>query len=239
MAERCCAGIIGDVSWFEDRDGLLAVESELGALMGLGHSRTDATRMMIERMTTEARHATTIVLVEGLSDQIALEVLAKRLGRTLRTDGTFVVPTGGATNFARLLAIFGPGGRDVRLAGLYDSPVEARIRRSLESAGVGHGDGQAGLESYRFYRCVTDLEEEMIRALGPGKVEEVVAAEGELGSLRKLQRMPFHRHRSLDDQLHRFIGTHSGRKYRYARSLAQSLDLTSLPTPLAGLLGHL
>lgn len=239
MAERCCAGIIGDVSRFEDRDGSLAVESELGALVDVGHSRTDATMVLIERITTEARHATTVVLVEGLSDQIALEVLAKRQGRTLRADGTFVVPTGGATNFARLLAIFGPRGRDVRLSGLYDSPVEERIRRSLETAGIGQGDGQAGLESFQFYRCVTDLEDEMIRALGPDKVEQVVAAEGELGSFRKLQRMPFHRNRSLDDQLHRFIGTHSGRKYQYARSLALSLDLTNLPTPLAGLLGRL
>jgi hypothetical protein len=207
--------------------------------MSAGHSRTDATMMVIERITTEARHATTVVLVEGLSDQIALEVLARRQGKALRADGTFVVPTGGATNFARLLAIFGPRGRDVRLAGLYDSPVEDRIRRSLETAGIGGGGGRAGLESYRFYPCVTDLEDEMIRALGPVKVEEVAAAEGELGSFRKLQGMPFHRHRSLDDQLHRFIGTHSGRKYRYARSLALSLDLTSLPPPLAALLGHL
>jgi hypothetical protein len=125
----------------------LTIESELGALVGAGHSRTDATMMIIERMTTEARNATTVVLVEGLSDHIALEVLAKRLGRTLRADGTFVVPTGGATNFARLLAIFGPRGRDVRLAGLYDSPVEERIRRSLATAGIGQGGGQEGLES--------------------------------------------------------------------------------------------
>ena len=142
------------------------------------------------------------------------------------------------TNLARFVAIFGPGGRDVRLAGLYDSPVEHRIRRTLETAGIARGDGQAGLESFRFYKCVTDLEDEMIRALGPGQVEQVVAAGGELRSFRKLQCMPVHRERSLDDQLHRFIGTRSGRKYRYARSLAMSLDLTNLPPPLAGLLGH-
>jgi hypothetical protein len=219
------------VSRFEDRG------SQLDALVAAGHSRTDATMAMIERITTEARHATTVVLVEGLSDQIALEVLAQRLGKTLRADGTFVVPTGGVTNFARLLAIFGPRGHDVRLAGLYDSPVEDLIRRSLKSAGLAEGDGRA--ESYRFYRCVTDLEHEMIRALGPDRVEEVIAAEGELGSFRKLQGMPFHRHRPLDDQLHRFIGTHAGRKYRYARSLAVSLDVTNLPPPLGALLRHL
>jgi hypothetical protein len=216
-----------------------AVESELGALLDAGHSRTDATALMIERMTTEARHATTVVLVEGLSDRIALEVLAERQGRSLRAEGTFVVPTGGAMNFARLLSVFGPHGRDVRLAGLYDSPVEDRIRRSLETAGIGHGERRARLQSFGFYGCVSDLEDEMIRALGPGEVEHIVAAEGELSSFRRLQDMPFHRRRPVDEQLHRFIGTRSGRKYRYARSLARSLDLANLPTPLAGLLQHL
>lgn len=215
------------------------VEAELGLLVGDGYSRTDATMVMIDRIASEALHATTVVLVEGLSDQIALEVLAERQGRALRAEGTFVVPAGGVTNFARLLAIFGPRGRDVRLLGLYDSPAEERIRRSLEMAGIDLGDGPEALQSVGFYRCVTDLEDEMIRSLGPGRVERVVAAEGEQGSFRKLQRMPFYRHHSLEDQLHRFIGTHSGRKYRYARSLPLSLDLTDLPSPLAGLLGQL
>ena len=231
--------MMGDVSSLVHRDGPLAVESEVSALLDAGHSRIDATMVMIERIATEARHAKTVVLVEGLSDQIALEVLADRDGRALRADDTFVVPTGGAMNLARFLTIFGPGGRDVRLVGLYDSPVEDRVRRSLVTAGIGQGDRQAGLESFGFYGCVTDLEDEMIRALGPLQVEEVIADEGELRSFRRLQSMPFHRQRSLGDQLHRFIGSRSGRKYRYARLLALSLDLTNLPAPLAGLLAHL
>ena len=87
---------MGDVSRFVHRDGSLAVESEVRSLLGAGHSRIDATMVMIERIATGARHAETVVLVEGLSDQIALEVLAEREGRALRADGTFVVPTGGA-----------------------------------------------------------------------------------------------------------------------------------------------
>jgi hypothetical protein len=230
---------LGAVSRFDDRERSLDVEAELNSLLAAGHSRTDATRLLIERITNDARLASTVVLVEGLSDQIVLEVLAERQGRALRADDTFIVPAGGATNFARCLMTFGPLGSDARLLGLYDSPVEDRIRRSLERAGIDPRDERAGLESCRFYRCVTDLEDEMIRALGAGQVEQVVAAEGELRSFRKLQSMPFHRQRSLDDQLHRFIGAHSGRKYRYARSLALSLDLTDLPTALAGLLGRL
>jgi hypothetical protein len=227
------------VSGFVHGDGSLAVESEVGGLVAAGHSRIDATMLMIERITVEARDATTVVLVEGLSDQIALEVLAGRQERALRTEGTFVVPTGGATNFARLLRVFGPSGRDVRLLGLYDSPVEDRIRRSLDRAGIGRSDGPGSPTSVGFYACVTDLEEEMVRALGPLRVEGIVAAEGELSSFRRLQAMPFHRQRPLDDQLVRFIGSRSGRKYRYARALAAALDLTDLPAPLAGLLADL
>jgi hypothetical protein len=215
------------------------VESELSALLEAGHSRVDATMLMIEQTVAEARHATTVVLVEGLSDQIAVEVLAERLGRALRDEGTFVVPTGGATNFGRFLTHFGPGGHDVRLAGLFDSPFEDRIRRSLERAGVAPRGGGAQLESFGFYSCVTDLEEEMIRSLGGAKVEAVVAAQGELASLRRLQEMPFHRGRRREDQLHRFIGSRAGRKYRYASALANSLDLTDLPSPLAGLFARL
>jgi hypothetical protein len=157
------------VSRLERTDGPVAVESQLDALLSAGHSRTDATRALIEQTTSDARLATTVVLVEGLSDQIVLEVLAEHQGRALRAAGTFIVPTGGVTNFARYLALFGPRGRDVRLAGLYDSPVEDRVRRSLEKAGISPGNERAGLETCGFYGCVTDLEDEMIRALGPGQ----------------------------------------------------------------------
>jgi len=226
------------VSWLQGRDGPQLVESALAALVRAGHTRTDATGLLIERLLTDARAATTVVVVEGLSDQIVLETLAERHGRALRTDGTHVVPAGGATNFARILAVFGPRGRDVRLAGLYDSPVEDRIRRSLVSATVVPAGGSADLEAYGFYRCVTDIEHEMIRALGPTRVEEVVAGEGDLRSFRRLQKMPYHRQRPLEQQLHRFIAAHSGAKYRYARVLASALEPNGLPPPLARVLEH-
>lgn len=94
------------MSGFDERERSLTVEAELGTLLAAGHTRTDATRLLIERITKEARLATTVVLVEGLSDQIVLEVLAERQGRTLRAEGTFIVPAGGATNFARCLRTF-------------------------------------------------------------------------------------------------------------------------------------
>jgi hypothetical protein len=227
------------VSQPADRDECETVDAQVRALVGAGHSRIEATVRTIERAATDARHASTVVLVEGLSDQIVLEVLAGRQGRALNDEGTFVVATGGATNFARSLAVFGPAGYNVRLAGLYDSPMGDRIRRTLDAAGVRRIDGPVSLEALGFFACVRDLEDEMIRALGPTDVEAVVTAEGELESLRRLQGMPFHRQRSLADQLHRFMGSRTGRKYRYARALALALDLGRLPPPLAGLLEQL
>ncbi|HEX2374372.1 MAG TPA: ATP-dependent endonuclease, partial [Actinomycetota bacterium] len=40
------------------------------------------------------------------------------------------------------------------------------------------------------------------------------------------------------EQLRRFIGTHSGRKIRYARLLVDALELTSVPRPLDRVLAH-
>lgn len=220
-----------------ERHDVLPVESELDALWAAGHSRTRATELVIERALAAAMDSSTVVLVEGLSDQIAVEVLAARRGRNLRDEGISVLAMGGATNIRRFLGLFGP--RGVRPTGLYDSAQEDHFRRRFEQAGLGESLDRGQMEALGFYVCVTDLEDELIRALGPARVERVIEGQGELASLRTMQNEPFHRGRSQEQQLHRFIGTHSGRKYRYARLLAKALDLTSVPRPLEGLLAHL
>jgi hypothetical protein len=88
------------------------------------------------------------------------------------------------------------------------------------------------MERLGFYACDEDLEAELIRALGARRVEDVVAAEGELRSFRVLQRQPAHRAVPVERQLRRFLGTHSGRKIRYGRLLVEALDLASVPRPL-------
>jgi predicted ATP-dependent endonuclease of OLD family len=45
----------------------------------------------------------TVVLVEGASDQRALEALAERRGRDLAAEGVSVVPIGGSKNIGRFL----------------------------------------------------------------------------------------------------------------------------------------
>ncbi len=84
--------------------------------------------------------------------------------------------------------------------------------------------------------CVADLEDELIRALGTGRVEDLIEAEGESGPFLTFTRQPAHRDTARDRQLRRFMGTRSGRKIRYGHLLAAALDLTVIPAPLASLL---
>ena len=142
-----------------------------------------------------------VVLVEGLSDQAALETLAARRGRDLRGEGVFVVPMGGATNIGHFLGLFGPRG-------------------------------------FGFFVCVADLEDELIRALGVRRVEELIEAQGELGPFQTFTRQPAQRNRPREQQLRRFLGTRSGRKIHYGQVLAAALDLTRVPGPLAGVLSR-
>ena len=179
----------------------------------------------------------TVVLVEGSSDQVALEALADRRGRDLAAAGIAVVPMGGARNIRRFLEQFGPRGLNLGLAGLCDAGEEGDFRRGLEWAGLGSNLGRAEMEALGFYVCVADLEDELIRCLGAAAVEQVVEAQGELGSFRRFQRQPAWRVRPSQEQLRRFIGTHSGRKIRYARLLVDALELTSVPRPLDRVVG--
>ena len=179
-----------------------------------------------------------VVLVEGMSDRAALETLAGRLGRNLREEGVFIVPMGGATNIGHFLGLFGPQGFGVRLAGLCDEAEERDFRRSLEQAGLGAALDRAGLDRLGFFVCVADLEDELIRSLGVGRVEQLIEAQGELGPFRTFTMQPAQRNRTREQQLRRFMGTRSGRKIHYGHVLAAALDLTRLPGPLAGVLSR-
>jgi OLD-like protein len=172
-----------------------------------------------------------IILVEGVSDQRAVEALAARRGRDLEAERVAVVPIGGAQAIARYLERFGPRS-GVRLAGLVDAGEEAHFRRALERAGLGSGLARAGMEELGFYVCDADLEDELIRALGPDSVERVVEAQGELGSFRTLQKQAPWQGRPVEEQLRRFMGSGGSRKIRYARLLVEALDPADVPRPL-------
>jgi len=176
--------------------------------------------------------ARAVVLVEGISDKVALEALAERHGRDLDAEGVAIVSMGGSKNIGAFLDRFDPRGSDVTLAGLCDAAEEADFRRGLERAGLGSDLTRAGMEALGFFVCVEDLEDELIRSLGTAAVERVIEYQGELESFRTFQKQPAWRERTKEDQLRRFFGTHSGRKIQSAASLVGALDLTRVPRPL-------
>lgn len=176
-----------------------------------------------------------VVLVEGVSDQRALVTLARRRGRDLEAEGVSVVPIGGAHAIGQYLQRLGLRGADAKVAGLCDVGEEAAFRRALERTGMGTDLTRAAMEELGFYVCITDLEDELVRALGSAAVLHLIEAQNELGPFRTFQKQPAKRDLSLDEQLWRFMWN---RKIRYAPLLVEALDLDSVPRPLDGVLSH-
>jgi hypothetical protein len=157
-----------------------------------------------------------VVLVEGITDRIALEAVAARLGRDLAADGIEIVPIGGAQAIRRAAAQYD----GERVVGLCDAGEERYFRRVL-------GDAT--------YVCDKDLEDELIRALGADRVQEVVAAQGELETFRNFQNQLFWRGKPVEAQLRRWL-QNGGRYLRYPPLLVGTLEPDEIPRPLAGVL---
>jgi len=189
-------------------------------------------------LRSDCDDARAVLVVEGVSDQVAIEALAERRGIDLAAARIRVVPLGGAHRIGRFLEELGPRRDGLRLAGLCDAGEAPVFRRALERTGLGSDLSLEAMEQLGFYVCVADLEDELIRALGVAAVEEIVRANGDLQRFRKLQQMPEWRSRASDEQLRRFIGVGARRKARYARFLVDALDLECVPRPLDGVLGH-
>jgi len=172
----------------------------------------------------ERRSAAARVLVEGASDRLALEALARRRGDSLH--GVEIVDLGGITNLRAALLATGTEG----VLGLYDAAEQRYAARVLAAFGI------ADLEEAGFFGCVRDLEDEVIRAAGPELVLEALAERGELARFRRFQRQPAQRVRSIQEQLHRFAGTAAGRKSRFAADVIGVLPMERMPVPLTRVL---
>lgn len=174
----------------------------------------DATARALARID---EGVTTVVLVEGHSDELAVEAAAALRGLDL--GGTVVLPMGGAHavgGFARRLG-------HLRLVGLCDAREAAVFRRALDS----------------FFVCVEDLEDELLRAVGLEGAEALFEERGELAALRSLQRQAAWHGVDASLQVRRFLGNRS-RKLRYAGPLVEAAGARdALPAPLEDLLAAL
>jgi hypothetical protein len=155
-----------------------------------------------------------VVLVEGITDRIALQAVARRL--RLDLEGLEIVPIGGAQAIRRAFAEH----EGERVVGLCDAGEERWFRRVL-------GDAT--------HVCVKDLEDELIRALGTDRVQEVVAAEGELDTFRSFQNQLYWRGQPVDGQLRRWL-QNGGRYLRYPPLLVEAMEPEEIPQPLSGVL---
>lgn len=170
------------------------------------------------------------VLLEGASDVAAVDALAESRGRDLAAEGICVLSIGGAMSVGRYAPLLGPAGLGLRLTGLCDEAERPYYARGFARAGAAPED---------FFVCAADLEDELIRALGVPRVEELVRDQGDLRPLRTFLRQPAQRGRSPQRQFRRFFGTTSGRKIHYGRVLVDALDPDRVPAPLDALLSRL
>jgi hypothetical protein len=181
--------------------------------------------------------ASALVLVEGVSDKIAVETLALRRGRDVEQEGVGVVAIGGAQALGNVLRAIRERDRPVRLAGLCDAREEVGFSRALERAGLGSQLTRETMEKIGFFVCDPDLEGELIHALGAAGVQAVLETTGKLTAFRTFQKQPQWRGRSTEAQLRRFFGSSAG-KIKHARLLVEALDLDRVPRPLDGVLAH-
>lgn len=213
-----------------------AQRARVAAIGRAAEGRGDALAVEAARALAGEHRMHTVVLVEGVSDRVAIDTLAARQGRALQDEGVSVVAMGGATSIGRFLELFGPHGLAVRVTGMCDVGEEGAYRRALARNGLGADLDRAAMAALGFVVCDADLEDELIRALGVDAVEAVVAAQGDHSSWRTLQRQPAQQGVLRERQMRRFLGTRSGRKEHYARVLVEALDLDRVPAPLATLL---
>ncbi|WP_233564920.1 TOPRIM nucleotidyl transferase/hydrolase domain-containing protein [Micromonospora musae] len=189
------------------------------------------------RALAKVESALAVVLVEGISDQIALETAAVGRGRDLEAERVVIVPIGGAHAIGHFLTRLAPLGPQVRRAGLCDVREEAVFRRGLEAAQVGSPRTRGEMERLGFYVCDKDLEDELIRALGTEEVEALFDSQGDLRSFHSFQSQPAWRGRQPEAQLWRFLRSSSRRNQRYARLLVEAaVARDRLPRPLDALL---
>ncbi|MFD5748475.1 TOPRIM nucleotidyl transferase/hydrolase domain-containing protein [Streptomyces sp. NPDC127033] len=172
----------------------------------------------------------TAVLLEGPSDVAAVDTLAASRGRDLAAEGVCVLSMGGAMSVGRFAGLLGPPGLGLRLTGLCDEAERPYYARGVERAGAAQA---------KIFVCAADLEDELIRALGAARVEEIIRAEGDLRPLRTFLRQPAQQGRTAQQQLRRFFGTKKGRKIQYGHVLVDALDPDRVPAPLDGLLAVL
>lgn len=182
--------------------------------------------------------APTWVLLEGASDVAAVRAVAERIGLRLFSARVRLVDMGGATNVRRHLLDAERAPTSPRVLGMCDikeAGFFVRALRDLECDVTSVDE----LPRWGFHLCDRDLEDELMRALGPERVRGVLDRLGLTDRFATFTQQPAWSARDFHEQVHRFAGVASGRKEIMAQALAEALDPASVPAPLRGLLDDL
>ena len=81
-----------------------------------------------------------------------------------------------------------------------------------------------------------DIEDELLRAVGVPRVEELLAAQGELQTFRNFQNQPAWRGRPAAEGLPRWLQSADRRRYRYLPLLVEMLEPNEIPRRSSGVL---
>src|SRR4029079_18172046 len=110
-----------------------------------------ATSALPHDLTSDGPDMRSVVVVEGESDQVAIEALAERRGLDLAAAGVRVEGLGGAHRIGTFLQQFVAHRDGPRLLCLCDSGEEGVFGKALERAGFGSELTRADMEGLGFY----------------------------------------------------------------------------------------
>ncbi|CAH0341377.1 TOPRIM nucleotidyl transferase/hydrolase domain-containing protein [Rhizobium sp. CECT 9324] len=198
----------------------------------------DAPIRATARAIDAAAGARSVILVEGISDQIALETTALRLGLDLVSRRIVVVPVGGIASMSRYLSHFLASEAKPLISGLFDGAEAPLLLRAVQRADQAQWSNATDLRQLGFFLCDRDLEDELLRAVSRQAVEAILNEQGDQRAFQTLQRQDAWRDSPFHDQLRRFLAAGAGRKLRYARHLALAITADHTPAPLFNVLSR-
>lgn len=115
--------------------------------------------------------ASAVILVEGKTDAIVVESVARLLGHDLDRLAIAVGQVDGSGGFKMALRLFGPDGFAIPYAGLVDQAETSDVAGYLDI-------DEVDLEDRNFFICDADLEAECVRSLGPERHAELLCESG-------------------------------------------------------------
>jgi putative ATP-dependent endonuclease of the OLD family len=178
--------------------------------------------------TAEGFFAKRIMFVEGPADRLAVLSLARRNNWSLDSMGLTVIALNGADVLGWYLKLFGPKGFQLPVCGLCDLDHVTQWASYLEDAGFGTNLSPRDMEIAGFFVCDSDLEDELIRALGEAIVLQAIQENGDTNAWTLFRQQPKYRTMNQSDQIREFLAK---RKVGYAPLLVSKLSST-IPRPL-------